>query len=189
MKLYLESLKTLLYCRAANLRLGSSGPLKKQHELLKLLLTMLQFLKLNQHLTTMAVVFKYFSQRSCYLLRCLITDIQTRTFQSIVYQNTTWKTITQILYSHMHVTLSTLHLKQQHQVIHEKPNFNTVSSLWLWHVLLWKKIKYLLPESEECFSVHCMLPFVTWTFFFCDHCLNSWSQYCIQYVLYVKTPF
>lgn len=115
-------------------------------------------------------------------------DTEIRTLQSTVYLNTTWKTIAHILYSHIHITLSTLHLKQQYQVINEKPNFNTVSSLWLVCFTL-KEIKIPSAWIQECFSLHFMFPFVTWTFFFCHHYLNLWNHYGIQYIPYVKTPF
>lgn len=43
--------------------------------------------------------------------------------------------------------------------------------------------------NPQCFSVHYIFPFATWTFVFCHHYLNLWRQHCIQYVPYVKTPF
>lgn len=113
-------------------------------------------------------------------------DTQTTTFRWTVYQNATWETITDILYSHIHVTLSTLPLKQQHQVSTGKPNFNSVSSLWLACFTL-KEGKIPSAWIQKCFLVHCMFLFVT--FFFCHHYLNLWSQYYIQYIPYVKSPF
>lgn len=86
-----------------------------------------------------------------------MTDIQIRKFQSTVYQNTTWETITHSVQSRTTYTEYTTHKITGSD--NEKPSFNTVSIIvcdygTFKHSAHFTERRWLMSESMNSFSVH-----------------------------------